>query len=284
MKHDAHKRPRGRPRSVSTDTAPGTVQALDRGLTLLRELANARSITLSDLATRTDMPPSSTHRILSTLQKHGYVEFDETTQEWMIGIEAFRIGNTYLVRTNLVEAARKTLRRLMEETGETANLGIADNGDVVFVDQVETNNPIRAFFRPGTRGHMHSSGIGKALLADMPRREVEKIIQSKGQPEFTPKTLASSAALFDDLDATRKRGWSIDNEERYSGMRCVASNIYNTFGEAIAGISVSGPTVRFPNHVISELGPKVRQAADEVTNAIGGKIRKKSPNTLQLEP
>jgi IclR family acetate operon transcriptional repressor len=223
---------------------------------------------------RTEMPASSTHRILTTLQKHGYVEFDEATQEWMIGIEAFRIGNTYLVRTNLVEAARKTLRRLMEETGETANLGIADNGDVVFVDQVETQNPIRAFFTPGTRGHMHSSGIGKSLLADMLRRDVEKIIGKKGQPEFTPKTLTSSEALFRDLDVTRKRGWSIDDEERYSGMCCVASNIYNTFGEAIAGISVSGPTVRFPNHVISELGPKVKRAAEEVTSAIGGKARR----------
>lgn len=272
MKQDTHKRPRGRPRSATTDTTPGTVQALDRGLTLLRELANAHSITLSDLATRAEMPPSSTHRILSTLQKHGYVEFDEARQEWMIGIEAFRIGNTYLVRTNLVEAARKTLRHLMEETGETANLGIADNGDVVFVDQVETHNPIRAFFRPGTRGHMHASGIGKSLLSNMPRRDVEKIIQLKGQPEFTQKTLTTAEGLFSDLDTTRQRGWSIDDEERYAGMRCVASTIYNTFGEVVAGISVSGPTVRFPNHVISELGPKVKQAAAEVTNAIGGKL------------
>ncbi len=272
MKQDTHKRPRGRPRSATTDTTPGTVQALDRGLTLLRELANAHSITLSDLATRAEIPPSSTHRILSTLQKHGYVEFDEARQEWMIGIEAFRIGNTYLVRTNLVEAARKTLRHLMEETGETANLGIADNGDVVFVDQVETHNPIRAFFRPGTRGHMHASGIGKSLLANMPRRDVEKIIQLKGQPEFTQKTLITAEGLFSDLDATRQRGWSIDDEERYAGMRCVASTIYNTFGEAVAGISVSGPTVRLPNHVISELGPKVKFAAAEVTNAIGGKL------------
>lgn len=272
MNPEIQKRPRGRPRSVVSDASSATIRALDRGLVLLRELARVRNITLSDLATRTEMPPSSTHRILSTLQKHGFVDFDETTQEWMIGIEAFRIGNSYLLRTNLVEAARKTLRRLMEETGETANLGIADDGDVVFVDQVETQNPIRAFFRPGTRGHMHSSGIGKSLLADMPRREVEKIITEKGQPGFTPRTLTSSEELIDDLRKTRKRGWSIDDEERYSGMRCVASNIYNTFGEAIAGISVSGPAVRFPDSVIAELGPKVKQAADEVTRAIGGKL------------
>ena len=271
MNQDTYKRPRGRPRSVATDVTPGTVQALDRGLTLLRELAKARNITLSDLATRTEIPTSSTHRILSTLQKHGFVEFDETSQEWMIGIEAFRIGNTYLVRTNLVEAARKTLRDLMEETGETANLAIADKGDVVFVDQVETHNPIRAFFRPGTRGHMHSSGIGKVLLAHFPQREVEKIIHTRGQPEFTEKTLTTREDLLTDLKTIRLRGWSIDDEERYSGMRCVASAIYNTFGETIAGISVSGPTIRLPDHVITELGPKVKKAADDVTTAIGGK-------------
>lgn len=269
------KRPRGRPRSVDTDTKLSTVQALDRGLSLLRELAQIGSITLTDLAIRTDMPPSSTHRILFTLQKHGFVEFDETTQEWQVGIEAFRIGNTYLARTNLVEASRKILRGLMEDTGETANLGIADKGDVVFIDQIETHNPIRAFFRPGTRSHMHASGIGKSLLADMPHRDVEKTLKLKGQPEFTSKTLTSTKDLFTNLEETRKRGWSIDDEERYSGMRCVASNIYNTFGEAIAGISVSGPTVRFPDEVIAKLGPMVKRAAAEVTNAIGGKIPRK---------
>ncbi|MDH5355168.1 MAG: IclR family transcriptional regulator [Gammaproteobacteria bacterium] len=272
MKQNLQKRPRGRPRSVASEAGPGTVQALDRGLTLLRELADARNITLSDLAIRAGMPASSTHRILSTLQKHDFVEFNESTQEWMIGIEAFRTGNSYLVRTNLVEAARKSLRHLMEETGETANLAIVDSGDVVFVDQVETHNPIRAFFRPGTRGHMHSSGIGKSLLADMPRRDVEKIIVKKGLPGFTANTLTSSKALFDDLNQIRQRGWSIDDEERHSGMRCVAANIYNNFGEAIAGISVSGPSVRFPDQMIAELGPKVKRAADEVTRSIGGKI------------
>jgi IclR family acetate operon transcriptional repressor len=269
------KRPRGRPRSVETDAKLSTVQALDRGLNLLRELAQVGNITLTNLAMRTGMPPSSTHRLLFTLQKHGFVEFDETTQEWQVGIEAFRIGNTYLARTNLVEAARKTLRGLMEDTGETANLGIADKGDVVFIDQIETHNPIRAFFRPGTRSHIHASGIGKSLLADMPHREVEKILKLKGQPEFTSKTLTSTKELFTNLEETRKRGWSIDDEERYSGMRCVASNIYNTFGETVAGISVSGPTVRFPDEVIARLGPIVKRAAAEVTNAIGGKVPSK---------
>lgn len=266
------KRGRGRPRSLFHEPKPSTVQALERGLQVLRDLSQTGSATLSDVALRNAMPASSVHRILATLQKHGLVEFDEVSQEWSVGLEAFRIGNAYLQRTNLIEASHPVMRRLMEETGETANLAIADSGDVVFVSQVETHNPIRAFFRPGTRGAMHCSGIGKALLASYTREEIEKILQKRGLPQFTEKTLTVPEALFKDLEDTKSRGYSFDDDERYDGMRCVAAVIYNAFGEAVAGISVSGPSTRFPNTQIPEIGSKVRSAAAEITTAIGGKI------------
>ncbi len=265
------KRKRGRPRLAKPESTAAKVQALDRGLQILGALARINSSTLSELALHVGMPPSSAHRILSTLHDHGFVEFDDTTQEWAIGIGAFRVGSAYLVRTNLIEAARKVMRKLMLDTGETANLGIEDNGYVVFVSQVETHNPIRAFFRPGTRGHMHASGIGKALLANMTRREVEAILQKTGMPEFTPNTLTSPKQLFADLEICAERGWSLDDEERYLGMRCVAAPIYNAFGETVAGISVSGPTVRFSGEIVQKTGPVVRDAAEAVTAMIGGK-------------
>lgn len=225
---------------------------------------------MSDLALRVGMPPSSAYRLLATMQQHGFVDFDEASQEWMIGIEAYRVGNSFLSRMNLVEAGRDTLRHLMEESGETSNLAIEDDGDVVFLSQVETHNPIRAFFRSATRGPMHCSGIGKALLAERSRQEVEDILQKKGLPEFTPKTITSPDALFHDLEVTRKRGWSLDDEERHEGMRCVAAPIFNAYGEAIAGVSVSGPTVRLPDGAVAELGPRVRRAAAAITEQMGG--------------
>jgi len=134
------KRSRGRPRTQNNNFAGNTVQALDRGLMLLVALTREGSVTLTDIALKIGMPPSSAHRVLITLQKHGFVEFDETTQEWAIGIEAFRVGNSYLERTNLVEMAQQVMRNLMEDTGETANLAIGSDGQVVFVSQVETHN------------------------------------------------------------------------------------------------------------------------------------------------
>lgn len=266
------KRSRGRPRTQNNNMTGSTVQALDRGLMLLVALTREGSVTLTDIALKVGMPPSSAHRVLITLQKHGFVEFNETTQEWAIGIEAFRVGNSYLERTNLVEMAQQVMRNLMEDTGETANLAIGSDGQVVFVSQVETHNPIRAFFRPGTRGHMHASGIGKALLADMSQTEVEKTLQKTGLPEFTSNTLVSPDALFADLKKIANRRWSFDDEERYLGMRCVAASIYNSSGKAIAGISVSGPTIRFADIEVDEIGPRVRRAADEITLMTGGKI------------
>jgi len=264
------KRSRGRPRTTSPGAPTASAQALDRGLRLLGLLARERRVTLTEIALRAGMPPSTAHRLLTTMERHGVTEFDDRSQEWMVGIEAFRIGSTFLHRTNLVEAGRDAMRRLTESTGETSNLAVSDDGDVVFVSQVETHNPIRAFFRSGTRGHMHASGIGKALLAELERDEVERILRRKGLPEFTARTLSSPETLFSDLSETRSRGWALDDEERYAGMRCVAAPIFNAFGEAIAGISVSGPAIRFPDGTLPKFGAEVRGAAETVTRRIGG--------------
>ena len=264
------KRSRGRPRKAVSDTDTGTVRALDRGLQLLRLLARENRIALTGLAMQAGMPPSTAHRLLTTLQRHRFAEFDEDAQEWMIGVEAFRAGSGFLKRIDLVEASRDIMQRLMSETGETANLAIPDDGDMVFVSQVETPNPIRAFFRPGARSPMHACGAGKALLAQFTAREIEKILLRKGLPEFTPGTLTRPDRLFAELDTVRTRGWAFDDEERYAGMRCVAAPVFNAYGDAVAGISVSGPTARFTEQGISLFSAAVRRAAADLTECIGG--------------
>ncbi|MEM7777939.1 MAG: HTH-type transcriptional regulator BhcR [Pseudomonadota bacterium] len=264
------KKTRGRPRNTGSGKSTSTVQALDRALELLKLLAEIDEANLTELALRSGMAPSTAHRLLVTLQQQGIVEFDDGTQNWMVGVDAFRIGSSFVRRTRVVDAGRPVMRELMLATGETANMARADDGDVVFLSQVETHEAIRAFFRPGTRGAMHASGIGKALLAEMPRRQVEHILQGKGLETFTAKTLSSPADLFADLETTRARGWSIDDEERNVGMRCIAAPIFNAYGEAVAGISISGPTVRVTDEKLMEFGPLLKRAAAKVTKAIGG--------------
>ena len=264
------KRKRGRPRKTLANTAGDTVLALDRGLTVLESLGQMQSATLSSIALHVDMPVSTVHRILGTLQKHGFADFESDKQEWSIGIGAFKVGSRYLARSNLIEASLKVMRPLMEQTGETANLGFSDSGKIIFVSQVETDNPIRAMFRQGTGSPMHASGIGKAMLASLPLDEVGKMLSRYGQKAFTPHTLTTPERLYQSLDDIRKLGWSVDNEERYLGMRCVAAAIYNAEGKAIAGLSVSGPSARFLEDDIAKIGPIIVKAASQLMEITGG--------------
>ena len=267
------RRPRGRPRSRGGDAAPEPIKALDRGVALLRHLAGEERATLTNIAVEAGLTPSSAYRILVTLQGHGLVEYDEATQEWAVGLEAYRIGSRYLARRGLLDVARPYMRELMRATGETANLAVADAdaGEVVFVAQVEARHPVRAFHGPGTRGRLHASGIGKALLAELPAAEVRERLGTGALEAFTERTLAELPALLEDLERTRARGWSLDDEERHAGMRCIAAAIFDASGTAVAGVSISGPTARFPDAGLAALGARVRRSADDITRRLGGR-------------
>lgn len=264
------RRSRGRPRDWHDKTAQNTIKSLDRAMEVFEYLSEVQGKTLSTLASDLNQSPATLYRILVTLEGRGLVEFDQKEQVWHIGPRAFVIGARFLKRTSLVERARPILRRLMEETGETANLGIEQAGQVLFVSQVETHASIRAFFPPGTLSPMHSSGIGKALMAQMDRVRLDKMLENTTLERFTEFTLTYPDALRDDLADTRTRGYAIDGEERNIGMRCIAAPVFDIHGEAVAGISVSGPTSRIGTSDIGEFSTAVVDAARELSAAIGG--------------
>lgn len=266
------RKTRGRPRSVKAAMAGGSVQALDRGLELLAILAEEDGLTLTDLARKSGFSPSTVHRILLTLEGRGFVQNDMERGYWLIGIKTFKIGSAFLRNRRVASMGRLTMRELMGKTGETVNLGIEDNGEVVFISQVESHDTLRAFFRAGSRGAMHASGVGKALLAELPEHRIRQICGLRRLERFTEKTRTDLAELMRELDDSRRRGWAIDDEERTLGMRCVAAPIFNEHGEPIAAVSTSGPSVRITLRKLDEFGPIVRRAADEITASIGGHL------------
>ncbi len=266
----AEKRPRGRPRAFGDRTEQNTIQSLDRAMMILERLAASGGMTLTEIATELDQSPATAYRVLTTLETRDIVETDQANQTWHVGAGAFRIGSAFLRRTNIVERARPIMRDLMDVTGETANLGVESGDLVLFVSQVETHESIRAFFPPGSLSPMHASGIGKALLAEYPEARVRRLA-ARGFERFTGRTLSSMDALLADLAVTRTRGFSIDDEEKNEGMRCVAAPIFNATGEAVAGISISGPSARVTPARIPEMGGHVRGAADALSAALGSK-------------
>lgn len=270
------KKLRGRPRSLKLAAEPaGSVQAIDRGLGVLAIIAASDGLTLTDLAQRAGLAPSTAHRILASLEAHKFVFHDEERGLWLIGVAAFEVGTAFLRNRRLAGIGRIVMHELMERTGETVNLGIEDGGEVVFISQVESHGALRAFFRAGSRAAIHASGVGKALLGEMTEPRVREILYKRGLAKFTERTLVAPADLFQELAAIKKRGWAVDDEERNLGMRCVAAPIFNEYGEAIAGVSVSGPTVRITPERALELGPLVKRAAEEITASIGGHAQRR---------
>lgn len=266
----APRRTRGRPRGWDDKTAQNTIKSLDRAMEVFEYLSVAQGKPLTMLAVEMGQSPATVYRILVTLEGRGLVEFDHEEQVWHIGPQAFVIGARFLRRTSLVERARPIMRKLMEATGETANLGIEKEGAVLFLSQVETHASIRAFFPPGTLSPMHASGIGKALLAHMDADRLGRLLATEKLTRFTAHSIIDQSALQQDLLAIRQNGYSVDNEERNEGMRCIAAPVFDMNREAIAGISVSGPTSRVGLPEIAGLGRHVIAAAHHLTLAIGG--------------
>lgn len=264
----------GRPkrgRKAGERAASASVQVLDRTLALLARIADRDGSTLSDLADATGMAPSTVHRLLTSLANHGMVAHDAESGDWTIGVRAFEIGNAFRRFRKLGVIGRPFLKRLMEASGETANIGVEDEGDVVFIAQVESHAPMRAFYRPGRRGPLHASGIGKAIISTWSDGQIGRQLGGRQLPHFTDRTLHNLPELLADIQRIRARGWAIDDEEHTVGMRCIAAPIFNEYGEPAAGISISGPAVRLPASRLEALGPAVRQAADELTGAMGGR-------------
>jgi IclR family transcriptional regulator, acetate operon repressor len=257
---------------VGKSESRDTVQSLSRALSLLNALAaQDGGLPLSEVARTVGLAISTAHRLLSTLQQEGFVRFDEERGVWIVGVQAFIVGSAFLRSRELTTVARPVMRRLMERSGETVNLAVTDRGEAIYVAQVECRKMMRAIARPGGRAMMHASGVGKALLAAMNAEEAEQIAAQHGLPGETGRTIRTIEGLRAELDLVRRRGYAVDDEENAIGLRCVAAAVYDEHAQPVAALSLSGPTARIADAMVAPLGAAVREAADDITRALGGK-------------
>ncbi|MDP2698017.1 IclR family transcriptional regulator C-terminal domain-containing protein [Thalassospira sp.] len=247
------------------------VQSLVRALSILNTLADSYDgMTLTDIARQVKLPPSTAHRLLTTLQHERYVTFDSERTLWSIGVQAFSVGNAFTKNRNLNHIVRPYMRALMEESGETVNLAVADDGEVIFLSQVECRKMMRALVTPGRRALMHCSGVGKALMAFLPEEDIDAIIARHGLPKMTERTLISPQALKSDLNVARRAGYAIDDEEHAVGLRCVAGVVRDETGIPIAALSLSGPAARIPDDRIASFGTLIRRVCHDLSREYGG--------------
>ncbi len=227
------------------DPRDGGVQSVDRALLIIETLAeDDEGYRLSDLSVRTGLSTSTVHRLLTTLEKRRFVQFDRDESMWHIGAQSFAVGSTFLRRRNFLTQALPYLRKLRDQTRETANLAVVDNGEMIVLTRVESREVTRSVTKVGGRVPMVASGLGKALLSTYSEEHVFEIIRREGMPRSTSKSIVRAGELCKSLHDIRQQGYSVDDEEALIGLRCVSAVVYDDCSEPLAAISVSGPAFR----------------------------------------
>jgi IclR family acetate operon transcriptional repressor len=246
------------------DKTLGGVQTISRAFELLDLIANqGASVTISDLSIRSGLPMPTVHRLLKALVSLGHVR-QTPSRRYALGPRLIRLGE--MARQNLGTTAMPFLTELVNITEETANFAIREGDLVVYVAQVPSRHSMRMFTEIGRRVLPHCTGVGKALLAQLPNSSVEEIVQRNGMPAMTAKTITDVNDLMEDLDRIRQRGWAEDNGEQEIGVRCIAAPILGTGIQS--AISVSGPEARLTPEVTDRAGPRLLRIADDLAAAI----------------
>lgn len=251
----------------------GTIQSVTRALSLLELLAKeTNTISLSELSHKANLKMATVHRLLTTLMNRGFVEQDNLTLRYRLGIKLFEIGNAALIVNDLRSIVRPFLKQLSEQVNETINLAILDGTEVVYIDQLESTNMVivKMFARVGSRGPAYCTGTGKVLLADLSVDELRKRFSGVEFVKFTEYTITDIDRLIEALLKIKKQGYALDFSERDPGVICIAAPIYNYEGRVQAAISVSTPAQRISEERIEkEILPLLLNITAQVSQKLG---------------
>ncbi len=271
MEISKNNRRAGRPSKSKSGASSRMNKTLSKAMLILERLAQSgNGLTLSELSMQLGFSLATIHRLLYTFERLGYVYQNQELGLWFIGVRSFEVGIAFLNRRDLVTISRPIMFELMETSGETVNLSIVDEGEIVYISQIESYEMMRMIVKLGGRAPIHASGAGKAMLSTFSKRHTQQILKKKGLKKITANTISSTAQLESEIQKSRQRGYAADDEEHAIGLRCLAAPIYDEQAAACAAISISGPKVRISDLRMAELGIAVMKAANRITNSLGG--------------
>jgi len=255
---------------IKTSHSPYRVQVVDRALAALDILANRSSeCSLAELCIALGLHKSTVHRLMMVLEQHRLVDKNPETGRYRLGLKLFEFGSKAIAALDPRRHARPYLDRLQRELGETVFFCILDDGQVFYLDKVESQQSIRTACTVGSRAPAYCTAVGKAMLAELPDAEVNDIVRRWGLKAITANTITTAAALRAELRAVRSRGYAIDNEEKEEGLRCISAAVRGHSGKLFAAISASGPAFRITKGRIPEIGQLVMRAANDLSVEFG---------------
>jgi DNA-binding IclR family transcriptional regulator len=244
-------------------------KAFIKGLRLLEVLANSeqpRGIT--DLATELGLTKSNVHRLLQTLQANGFVRQIPASSAYELTTKMWELGNRVMRRIDLNSVARPAMIKLAEATGETVHLSILVDTDVIYIDKIESSHHIRAFTHVGSKAPAFAVATGKAMLAHLPDKYLEKLVPLFSA--FTDYTRVSLVDLKADISLIREQGYAlVPHGEWRDGIAACACAILDRNGDIAGAIGISGPDSRLKKPDLQEIAPLVVAAARSISRALG---------------
>lgn len=243
-----------------------SIQVIERMMHLLAALGrHATPVNLKQLASETHLHPSTAHRILAVMVDHRLVDRIEPGT-YRLGIRLLELGSLVKSRISVRQEALPHMQALHEELGETVNLSVRHDDEVVYVERTSnTNVMMRVVQIIGARAPLHITAVGKVFLAEEGPDKSAEYARRTGLPRFTDNTLTDSGTLAAELEKIRRQGYAFDNEEAEKGVSCIGAGIYNDEARLVAGLSVSAPSDRLNR----AWAAAVRQTAENISKAIG---------------
>jgi IclR family acetate operon transcriptional repressor len=245
----------------------GGVQSLQRAFDLLELLADAGGeASLSELAVLSGLPMPTIHRLIRTLVALGYVR-QNTNRRYALGARLIRLGEHASMQFG--SWARPLLTELVDEVGETANLAVLERDEVVYVSQVPSKHSMRMFTEVGRRLLPHGTGVGKAILSQLPPADVRALLERTGMPAYTEHTFTDADALQRHLVKVAKQGYALDESEQEIGVRCLAVPVPGA--PTPAAVSVSGPEGRLTKEAVTRIAPVVQRIAQTLGSELAAR-------------
>lgn len=249
-----------------------TVQSVDRALLILDILQEyPKGLGVTELSLKLDVSKSTVHRLLMSLRVKGYIKQDEENMKYGLGLKLIELSQSVSDNLDIRKLAANHLYNLAEITGETAHLVIRENNEIVYIDKIESSETIRMFSNIGKRAPMHCTGVGKAILAFLPKNKINQVLEENGMQKFTDKTITEKNTMLKHLKEIRNKGYSIDDEEHELGIKCAAAPIFNYKDEVIGGISVAGPIMRISDEKLKFIASEVLRVSKEISRHFGAK-------------
>ncbi|WP_246618475.1 IclR family transcriptional regulator [Streptomyces javensis] len=258
-------------------SVPGrnTSSSLRRALSIVMFLAedggHPRGPTLTDLAKGLGLSKSTVLRLLAPLRELRLVDQDAENGRYRLGPQNAFLGQVYLERLDFREAAAPHLHELVESIGETVHLVVFDPPEIVYIDKVESPQPVRMHSRIGSRQPAYCTAVGKAFLAHSSDALVDQVI-ARGMPPRTPATITTAERLHAELTAVRERGYAIDDVENEEEIRCVAAPVFDHSGAVATAISVSGPASRVTRGRVTEIGELLLASTKTLSGRLAGTL------------